>query len=496
MSWTVNGREYHDYDEYQRALRDTEQNRAQQRVADLERRLNQERQEYNNLQGRLNQINQNLQGQLDGAQRSITEQRQHIAEQQRIQVQMDQRMQGMQRLQGEMQREQVNIRNDLERGFRQVQEQFGVLQADIEHEMQTMQAEIDREFSRLEQDMQAGFQQAARERQEMDQRLTQNIQKVQKNFENYAQAQMQRESTQMSQTEVNARLADEILMQYSESRLSRAGLWTESQQIRQLRMQIAASSHAPQTALAHSGTMLAQAQTLEMSLFRREAELDTVKEMLINRLSVIENRIQNDKRIQYYFSQEVTLALDKITRLKQMIENSYEKYAALDTQLQHDENNLMVLENTINDMVVMAPIIEGMDNQRNTLAKNIIRASTDAGYGFLSNKVQPQYADPNDKKSNITLDLDFNGPRIRMNLPLDPFVGFSLDSYGFGSNTECTSAAAPLLKQLQETMHVNEPMLDSENRKSPQVNPVLSSQHLSQIQGYKQNLQNLNIRAH
>ena len=178
MSWTVDGREYHNWSRYQEALRSQQRRRAQERA----RRAQQEA--------------TRLRSRLRNQQRQLNEAQNNFRAQQRINAQIDQTVRSMRRNQEQLEQAQQNLSAELQDVRETHREHVEAIERQFEEVQQELSSEIQREAQRAEQ-----------AREQLETKLTEQIESVSDRID--AKEKNDREVAQLAIAEARALLERE-----------------------------------------------------------------------------------------------------------------------------------------------------------------------------------------------------------------------------------------------------------------------------------------------
>ena len=439
MSWTVDGRLYHDYAEYQAALRRKNEQEATERVA-------QSQAEVRRYQGRLRQQEQELrqaQGDLD--------RQRHIHEQ------MQQEVRGLER-------EQQILANTQARFERESQAQFG----EIRHHMRDMgdqlqeaerqhQAHVEatqQAFAKASADLRVGLDNARREREEGEQRLRAAVQQVDDKVESDRRARAKRQLDDMDQAREQISVVATMLDQTPSEQLRRLALDEDAEGVRTAldsatRM---LNSGKATVALSQAETAFGRASELRYKVTKRRAEMEAVRGAVTDRVRAIVDMTQSEL-LDEYFKFEKAEALNYLQHLSARTSDRYRLYSRVEDDLREDERTLGRLEEEVRAMrATCTTLAERVENRRKKVSDFV--EDIEAEHGGSAG-VHPYLARDDDPKSDLIVECQLDrGVKVRIVAGIDG--AFRVNAAGYATQAECDYHSAQMIRKFRGEADVSE----------------------------------------
>jgi hypothetical protein len=437
MSWKVNGRghEYHNREEYERALAAHEAGQAQHNLRLAQQAAVRHQARISELQGELQQAQGNIQRQIEINQRIQTEVQGVARQQERleaIQKETDAR------LTAAVTEARQSIRNNAEqlRRVEAVHSQFA--------------AETKQMFDTTRRDMATGFADAERRRAETEVRLNTQVDAVNAKVEQDRQARLQTHQDRAAQARLQMQLVVEQLATVSKD-ATRLDLDSKiadiNLQIEEAKAQLANGNATG--SLAASGNAYASTRGLVMERYKRDGQLKALANSAAERIAAIEATLALDG-VERYFKVERAAALSVIARQRNRLAKGYQEYGNRFTESKMFEDVLPELEAASADMASAVPAVKAKIAERAKRFGQAIDAVASV-YGEADYQEPPR---PDDLKAPVTLKCVFGGgERVDITVDLDSNVSFN--AYKHGSQQACEDKGARAIAALGRELGVS-----------------------------------------
>jgi hypothetical protein len=493
VSWTIHGVTYHNYNEYQRALRGENTRQAQRETEQLRKRLKKIEKESADLAERNEaslRENRKLERDFEQARGDIQRQRQittqlqaNVAGIRETQERMATAVTSLERTQAQLasaleesearaERQFGEIRREAERNFARVHCRIDAAEADIaalEQEHQAHVQEVRQTFQEVRGELEQGLARAEQRRRESEQRLQGEIEKVEAKVEEDRRARLAEKKSESDRAAEQLRLVEATLVQ-CESRLARLNLEEEAQGIRDQVAQASALCARGDTAsaLAVGHGAYGQGRSLVYRTMKREAELAEGRRRVLERIDGLRATLAGESQVERFFAGEARQAGALLDRLGERARTSYLDHRRLQLDLDADDKTLDRLDRQIGVMVTTAPEVSRLAQERKGRAEGLVRQLKQV-YGPLSS-VQQRFADEQDRKSDLLVECDFGGARVDLQMNLDGT--YAIDGYGHESNLSCQQQGTAVVKSVARENVVAASRVDSQNRSQPAAPPA------------------------
>ena len=436
MSWTVDGRTYHDSTEYQAAL----QRKSAREASD---RAGQAHAEVQRYAQRLRE----QQAELDAA-------RGDLARQQRVNEQMHQDVRGLRREQHQLAEIQQRFEQESNARLQEVRANLagvGTRLAAAQREHERHVAETRRAFAQTEQALKSGLAEAEQRRRETDQRLTAAVQEVERKIELDRQQRLQRQQSALDEAREQIAMVEEVLAQVQpelkplnlegDDHSVRAGL----QQARIMHQQGRASP-----ALAQASGAFAEARTLVYNSQKRRAEMSAASAGIADRVQAV-RQLTDSGQLDKYFKAEKAELLSQLDRVAGRLPQRYQQYSRMEDDLREDERILGAQEEQVRAMIAMCSTIADQIADRKERVTTLVNMI--AGLYGGGADVKPRLAVADDPKSNLIVDCTFSGGETaRIDADLDSRI--AINAVGHSTQSDCEERMNGVLKLLQGQISV------------------------------------------
>lgn len=439
MSWTVDGRLYHDYGEYQAAVRRKNEREASERVA-------QSQAEARRYQDRLRQQEQELrqaQGDLD--------------RQRQIHEQMRQEVIGLER-------EQQILANTQARFERDSQAQFG----QIRHHMQGMgdqlreaerqhQAHVEatqQAFAKASADLRTGLDNARREREEGEQRLRAAVQQVDDKLEADRRTRVKRHSDDMDQAREQIAIVTAMLDQTTSQPLRPLALEEDAESVKGVIDSATRMLNAGKAtvALSQAESAFNGARDLRYKMLKRRAELEAVRSAMTDRIRAIVHMTESAS-LDEYFKFEKAEVLGYLQHLAERATDRYRLYSRMEDDLREDERTIGRLEEEIRAMrATCTTLAERFENRRKMVSDFVDDVEAEHGG---SAGVHARLERPDDPKSDLIVECRLDrGVKVQIVAGIDG--AFKVDAAGYATQAECEHHSARMVRKFRGEADVSE----------------------------------------
>jgi chromosome segregation ATPase len=448
MSWIVDGVTYESIQARDEAIRRRNERQAQATTGQARRQVDE-------LRSRIQQRERELESARGDLQRQI-----QINEEIRADVSQ------LRRTNERLEQAQRAMEQQMEAEFREVYADIEATQADVaelERAHQDHVKQVQRTFTEVRQEMKHGLDEAEKRRRETEERLQAEVEQVNRKVENDRRERLERIHSEMSRAEEAVHTVETALREV-EGELVTLGLEEQGQAIREQLAQARSSLQRQDSAaaLATANGAFGQVRSLQFSVQRRQAALDTYRSSVMVKVDQLEQRLAGPQIVNW-FPAEVEVAHNLLGQLKESAGASYQRYSRMEIQADRDERILDRLEQQVDLMVATAPNIAELAEERKQQAMLIIEKLRRV-YGPLSSFDQ-RWARDNDPKSSLVLNCKFGGARVDVHIGLDG--GFTLDGYGHESNATCSAKAESLVAEIGREQRVRRQQVSMENRNAP-----------------------------
>lgn len=450
MSYTVGGRTYHNYSDYQRALNGQNSDQAQQRISNLQSDVSR------------------LQSSIHTRERELDEARGDLQRQ----IQVNQNLQSdvgeLRRVQQRLNEEQRDMERRMEDQFRGIRDEIGETQENIE-ELERIHnehvAQVQQRFEDARRDMERDFQKAEQERQRLETRVNQRIKEVDQKVEADRQARLAKEADQLSRARLHLDLVEEEL-QKQQAECERLNLEADAKEIEMMVNQARSLAERGDTsaALANGNIAFAKTQALVNNVHRLDAKLKAHKEVAQRRVRELQEEIQDGK-----FKKFFPHAHERLSRVLERVESrvgtDYQKYEPFTVEQDRNESSLNDLESQIHRMKNSIPSMEDHALERKDRARKLVFAVSQV-YGRPTH-ISERFATKDDPKSDLIVECSFGNRKINVHVGLDGT--YTLDGFGHDGNETCGRMANGIARQLAEQSMVTNTEVDAANRLSARV---------------------------
>lgn len=448
MSWRVDGKYYHDYNEYQRALAHKREQESQALVQTLENELNEAQRQNERVRNELSKA----QGDFKAQQKANARLEQNQKQIQRLQKTMQE---AQQRLQKDVKSMDQRHQQDLQR----VYQNMDALEARTQAEQRALQRSLDEAQARL-----------GAEIQQVERRLEQDL----------AQRQAT-QSNQLARALLQAEASQEWIRNLSQTQLETLDLSGELSEIQGKLVELNKLTEADSQAALGLGIDIYQSsRSLYQESQRREALMEASQEALLRDCQYLENLVQNPT-IERFFKEELGLFTLLLNQLKHRAETAYGVYRELSVQEREDQRLLNLLRRQAYRMAASVEAIEEQFERRTEAVKKIVLQDLPQVFGALSNKPEQQYLRQGDLKSPLQVRCDFGGSKLQLVADLEG--GLHLDGYGYESNVTCRQQGEQLFGLLQQNYtEQNQPVYSADNRQQALPGDVIVPDEWREIQ--------------
>lgn len=462
MSWTVGGRMYHDYAEYQAALqrqREQEANRTVEHLQERARNLAVEN-------ARLEQSLGGLQGDIAQIQAVNRRMEANVSELGRIASEQQAALTDFERRSAE---EFAAVRREAEQGIRHLEGEIGRVTVDVdklraEHEDHVQR--VCERFRAVRAEMDQRLAEAERRRAQTEKVLRSEIEAVDAKVEADRRTRLETFNSEMDRARESVRLA-ESLLQDVEQRLTGLDLDMQAQGVRdqldQARQQLT-RGEAP-SALASSALAFASARTLRTGATMRRTDLEQARQSVVERSGRVVDMLERDADAKAFFEREVSLLSRIVEQIRREASEGYRLHRRLPVEEDRHERLLTGIEDQARQMAVLAPVLKEAATRRGGMVGPILEALTET-YGALSAS-EARLADAADQKSDVVIDCDFGGQKVAVRVSLDGRL--FVDGWGHATASECGAKGTAAFRALARKVLPQEKQVESRNRQEPTV---------------------------
>jgi chromosome segregation ATPase len=430
MSWTVDGRMYHDYGDYQA---------ARQRKAEREATSNaaQARAEMARYRKRLR-----------ASEAELTQAQGDIARQRNINEQMHQDLRGMQRQQRQLAEAQARFERESNARLKEIRADLADMDEQLAEVEKAHQAHVEatrRAFEEANQALQAGLAEAEQRRRQTEQRLTAAVQEVDRKVEHDRRQRLQRQRDDLDQAGEQIKMVEEVLDRVGGA-LKRLNL-EEDEHSARMTLQSAQGflrQEKASPALTKAESAFVEARSLVYKSQKRSAELSAAASAVADRIADIHELVKFEK-LDTYFKGEKSELLRHLSQFADRLPRHYQQYSRHEDDLRDDERILGKLEEEARGMVAMCAMLEDQIAERRKRVTAIVRKIAD-NYGGTAD-INPALSDPNDVKSALIVNCVFDGgEKVRIEAGIDGEV--HIDGAGHRTQDACNRRSAELVQSL------------------------------------------------
>ncbi|MGC3970373.1 MAG: hypothetical protein QM775_24480 [Pirellulales bacterium] len=322
--------------------------------------------------------------------------------------------------------------------------------AELSEEQCRQRREVERRFKEVEQEMATGFADAERRRQAGERRLRQEIQDLNDKVEAERQAKLQQARDDAHRAELMINEAETSLAS-SEPGVAAVELEGPASSVRRA---IAAARNLlsrgrPNDALLTAETAYREAEGLAEQEAHRSARLRSQQAYVVGKVQDLNERLQDERMIKY-FNREQAAIVAELAVLRRDAERSYQQYGRLGADANGHEGRLDTLNTRVLDLETEAPAAQERYAYREQRTGRLLHLLHEV-CGPLAEKVKPSFADPNDLSSDRIVDCRFSVGKVRLRVPIEPTQAFSVDVHGLSSNSECAAIQRKLTAKLHGT---------------------------------------------
>ena len=441
MSWQINGqgRYYHDYSEYQSALRAYEENSAsrilERRAEEIARRLQGVREEFNNAAGQIER-EQNLQRQFADEVRDLerTTERMDRAHREEL-ARMDRDMEHLAATLDHTQNDIADVRRQFDEDRRKFAEKHQTLQTNIQQELENL----------------------ANERSATDQRLEAAHRTASEQFEKQRRERLEREQDQAKRAALaldmaaqSLTAARELATQIGHAELTRRadGIERQIKSASDLCQRDATAALAAATG-AHLEVRLLDEQTAEA---RGRMMADSAR---IQRLAGRTRELLADPRVAECFPRRKDIvAKDVEAALGRMagVFSSYERYAA---EYPIHLATLEKAEKAAEDLNADAPIAKQRCEERKIKAREAVKQIQER---FGAAKLTSRSLDPGDPLAPVEVMIKLDNETLRLTFHVDREM--ELCAYQHATDYDCKKSMERALDMMRGIMDFKRPVQD------------------------------------
>ncbi|MCC9608099.1 hypothetical protein LOC68_01695 [Blastopirellula sp. JC732] len=435
MSWKVDGVYYHDWAEYQQALRLRDQRLVRAHLDTLQRDFSRQQEAIRRTEQELRQANNNYQRQVQ-LNAQLAEQ---IAEQEGTLRVLGNAQQAMAR---EVEEEFSRVRDCLTSTQRDV--------AELDQFVQQEKEEVQRQFGELESDLVAGLAEARESQNQLEAELRKSIREVDDKLDAEIQSRIAKDQDQLAQANVFIEFIEEMF----------AGLQKQAHQIGEtpaldrLQLDLASARRmvqegAASAAYATAQAALSEAKTAQHAFTRKATEIQCLRQSTEARIARLRKAI-SDPLVSKYFAVEAAKVQRFLQDLDADLVRSFQRAATLEVDRSYFDRQLESIDAGVAKMVALTPMADSEYQTRDDHILEMIRELRQpSALGTLLSAPKDELADPNDPKSAKIVTLEFQSGRVQITFPLDRTEGFSMDGFGHSSDRECGQAFLPVQRFLQ-----------------------------------------------
>ncbi len=437
MSYTVDGRTYHDWDEYQRA-----QNRYNARLA--QERAQQAEREVQRYQNRIRE----QQIKLDQARGDLKEQ-QKINQQIRADVSaMQQEQQRFAQAQREFEGKATEQMNQMQSELSETQEQLD--QAEKLHN--EFVQETRKTFEETDAQIKAGLENAEKQLEASEERLKTEINTVNDKLDKDIQQRLETKQGQLDQAGELLKMTEEVLDKL-QSELMSLNLEeiSQSTKVAVQQARVLVQQGMAEAALAQASGAFTEARNLQYLSQKRSSELEVIKSTLRDRIDYLKEQLNNEG-LERCFAVERAEMLSIINNFDQRLQTRYQQYSRKEIFLDNDSRILNALEE---EASIMLASVKNVDEQYEIRSNKATRAIENLArvYGGV-----PQYegrlADENDIKSPLIVDCKLaGGVEVNFVALLNGDINFQAVAHD--SQSSCERAAIAVANSFKDNMQVN-----------------------------------------
>lgn len=436
MSWTVDGRTYHDYSEYlaaqerQSAREAEEQARSARAAADRHQRRVREQEA------------------------ELTKTRDDLARQRRVNEQMHQEARSLEREQQQLAQAQARFERESNVRLGEIRAHLQGTDARLaaaEEEHRKHIEATQRAFSQAREALKAGLEEAERRRQAAEQQLNAAIAKVNAKVEADRQDRLRRQTSDLDQARMQIAMVEEVLGQLAGG-LKAVNLEEDEKGIRFILQsaQMYLQQGKAETALASAESAFNEARALIYKSEKRRAELAAVATAIADRLEALRDIVKAEPLDKYFKGEKVAL-VNNLDRIAARLPRRYQQYNRMEDDLREDERVIGKLEEEARAMVAMCANLADQYVERRQRVTQLARKIGET-YGGGAD-VRAQLTDPQDLKSPLIVNCVFDGgAKVRIEAGIDGEL--KIDGVGHQTQANCDRRAAEVVQMLRSEMSV------------------------------------------
>jgi hypothetical protein len=432
LSWSVDGRMYHDYAEYQAALRRKSEREAYERVG-------QSQAELRRYQQRLRQQEQDLaqaQGDLE-RQRDINERMRH-------------EVRGLEREQQILASAQAQFEQESQAQFGQLRHHMQGMGDQLEQADRAHQEHVEatrKAFARAGEELRAGLDNARREREDGERRLTTAIQEVDRKVDLDRQARIKRQRDDLDQAREQMTIVESMLGEMTQQQLKPLSLEEDAKSVRTVLESAGRMLNAGKAsvALSQAESAFSGVQDLRYKASKRRAELEATGAAVSDRVRAILD-MTNSETLDEYFKFEKAELVGYLGHLSSRMPGRYQQYSRMEDDLREDERIIGRLEEEARTMLATCPTLgERVDNRKNKVTEFVRKIAARHGG---SAGIDAQLARPDDPKSDLIVDCRFDrGVKVRIVAGIDGT--FTANAAGYPTQAECERHSGEMVSMFQ-----------------------------------------------
>lgn len=434
MSWTVEGREYHNWDRYQEALRRRDQRQAEARAARAQREA------------------QRLRERLSNQRKQLEEAQNNIREQQKINARIDKTVQSMRRNQERLQQAQENLSSQMDDMRTTHREHVESVERQFQEVQEELHAEIQQESQR-----------AARERAALETKLTKEINSVDTKVEDLRKQIRDKERLDREIAEITI-AETEAMLNREQDMIMKMKLDNE---LRTAKERIGSLQDSLAKNLPGLGITAKQIQVevngLVNKAYEIEAEMEAFRESAQFRINQCKADLE-DQLVDEFYSVEKRQFLHRIQQLEQSVQESYSNPSRREIEAVEHEKQLKQAEHIVDSISAEKQNTLDLHESRILAFKERI-PFLQKHFGMNIEEPNIRMEDPEDKKSALLVTYKTHDRTIEYRLNLDG--SFYMDGHGYSSNSACQSSGRQAINAIRQNSIVEQEKLDETNRTEP-----------------------------
>ena len=454
MSWEVEGRYYHDYSEYQRAVARASERRAAAEARSLQQQFDRQQRQIRETENELRAANNNYQQQME------------------LNARLGRQVSEMQRTQHRLQEAQANIEREMNAGFAEVRQHFAQTDeeiAQLERDHEAHKAQVRQQFSAVNDAMQRGLSEAEKRRKETEERLQAAISAVDQKFEADRRQRMQEAANDLSRAAGLSQMVRDLLApctaqaEILDLQAEAHGIQEQLETARRQQEQKNAAG-----ALAAAEAAYAGVRKLVFQRAEREARLADARRRISDVVTDCRQDLESEG-VKACFAAERAAALEALSALEKRSQTRYTRYDRLPVRAEEDERLMSRMEEEVRSMNTATSEIQVLFNEREERIGEILTAMTKV-CGELTAEPQRRFAKPSDPKSLCVVQCHFETGKIDLHVPLDMNAKFTLEAHGHDTNRSCDLQFQRVMGQLQGNTLVSRSEQDRTVRTEPRLN--------------------------